>query len=342
MKSPIFIVGANRSGTTLLRLILNAHSHLAIPEEVVYFGSSLAGVPIERWRNPGLSEEAYTSFVMQFLDNVCEPLGEIDREELLEQILVGRPDFRRPYQCVLEAWANRQGKARWGEKTPGNLFYVDIIHDMFPDARFIHLVRDPRAGVSSMLGTDFFPDDVVFNALGRAKFMTEGRDLLDQSVPAAQRFLLRYEDVVEAPESTVRTLCDFLGEAFEPAMMAFHEDAGKYMKREAATDFNAAATRPVTAARRDTWRQKLPASDIAKIQAVCRKPMAEYGYAPEPVSLRLFDRLELWVKRLYWHYQTYRNRHIRHYTVKSIMFARLRGRMRQKWGGLQKRVGLLR
>ncbi len=338
MKSPIFIVGANRSGTTLLRLILNAHPNLAIPEEVVYFGSSLAGVPIDRWRDPGLSKEAYTSFVMQFLDNNCQPLGDIDRDELLDMILEEGPaDFRRPYQCVLEAWAGRQGKSRWGEKTPGNLFYADIIHEMFPDARFIHLVRDPRAGVSSMLGTSFFPNDVVFNALGRAKFMTEGRVLLERHVPAEQRFLLRYEDIVAAPEPTIRALCDFLGEAFEPAMMDFHEDASRFMKKEAATDFNAAATRPISADMRDKWRSKLDTADIAKIQAVCRRPMAEYGYELEPATLAFRDRLEVWIKQLYWRYQTYRNRHVRHYTVKSMMFARVRGRMRKKLSGLQKR-----
>ncbi|MDZ4699829.1 MAG: sulfotransferase [Rhodothermales bacterium] len=340
MKSPIFIVGANRSGTTLLRLILNAHPNLAIPEEVVYFGSSLAGVSIDRWRDPGLTKEAYTSFVMQFLDNNCQPLGDIDRDELLDTILEEGPaDFRRPYQCVLESWAARQRKIRWGEKTPGNLFYADIIYEMFPDARFIHLVRDPRAGVSSMLGTSFFPNDVVFNALGRAKFMTEGRALLERHVPAEQRFLLRYEDIVASPEPTIRALCDFLGEAFEPAMMDFHEGASKFMKKEAAMDFNAAATRPISADMRDKWRAKLDTADIAKIQAVCRRVMADYGYELEPATLGLTDRLEVWIKQLYWRYQTYRNRHVRHYTVKSMMFARVRGRMRKKLGGLQKQSG---
>lgn len=76
MKSPIFIVGANRSGTTLLRLILNAHSRIAIPEEVVYFGSFMAGVPIEKWRSPGLSEEAYSDFVHDFVfKKVCSTRG---------------------------------------------------------------------------------------------------------------------------------------------------------------------------------------------------------------------------------------------------------------------------
>ena len=120
--APIFIVGANRSGTTLLRLMLNAHPSVGIPEEVVYFGSRMAGVPIEQWRAPGLAPAAYTRFVKNFLETSCAPLGMPDRMALLAEILESGPaDFRHPYQYVLEAWARQHGKPRWGEKTPGNL-----------------------------------------------------------------------------------------------------------------------------------------------------------------------------------------------------------------------------
>ena len=80
MKRPIFIVGANRSGTTLLRLILNAHPKIAIPEEVVYVGSLMAGVPIEKWRKPGLSDDAFRDFVHDFVHKKCESLHGIDQK----------------------------------------------------------------------------------------------------------------------------------------------------------------------------------------------------------------------------------------------------------------------
>ena len=328
MKAPIFIVGANRSGTTLLRLMLNAHPRIAIPEEIVYFGSIMAGVPIETWENPPLSRERYEAFVHHFVNETCKPLDGIDRESLKEQILsLPECDFRTPYKRVLEAWARSHGKVRWGEKTPGNLFYADVLYDMFPDARFIHMIRDPRAGVSSMMGTTFFPKDIVFNAMSRHKFMTQGREILETFTPAAHRMTLKYEDLVREPESTVRDLCDFLEESFYPEMLSFYKESSKYMKAEAAETFNKAATRPISIEQLEKWRSKLSTGEIAKIEAVCLREMMEFGYSLENHGLDLKNRIELLVKRVYWRLQEWRHRRIRHFTVKSPMLARFKSRI---------------
>lgn len=330
MRSPIFIVGANRSGTTLLRLILNAHSHIAIPEEVVYLNSKVAGVTIERWKNPGFSEGAYAAFIRDFVYNKCEPLHGIEREAVIDAILSDTPyNLKKPYQHVLESWAAHHGKGRWGEKTPGNLFYSDILLEMFPDARFIHVVRDPRAGVSSMMNTSFFPSDIVFNALSRHKFMTKGRAILERSVPESQRIILRYEDLVLKPEETVRHLCDFIDEPFEESMMEFYQDSRRYMKQAAKDSFNKAATRPISSDKLDKWKKKLTRSEIAQIQAVCKKEMAEFGYLVEKSPLNVSVRAELIIKKMYWALQLWRNRDVRHFTVKSPMFARFQARLRR-------------
>ena len=332
MNTPIFIVGANRSGTTLLRLVLNAHPRIAIPEEIVYFGSTMAGAPIESWRSPPITRERYTAFIDDFVDVRSSPLGGIDGSRLKACILE-RPamDFKYPYELVLKAWAVHHGKVRWGEKTPGNLFYADILWEMFPGARFVHVVRDPRAGVSSMMQADFFPDDVVFNAMSRRKFMTSGRDILEASVPATHRTLLRYEDLVLNPEETVRSLCAFLEEDFYPEMLSFYKDSSRYMKAEAAESFNKAATRPISADRLHKWKDKLTEADVARIEAVCGRQMQEFGYPSEGSRLRWNHRIELAVKEAYWNLQERRHRGIRHFTVKSPMFARLKGRMFRLW-----------
>ena len=333
MKSPIFIVGANRSGTTLLRLILNAHSRIAIPEEVVYLGSTLAGVPIEKWQTPDLSKEAYTAFVKDFILHDCEPLAGIDQEKVIEEIVAASPfDLKKPYQYVLEAWAAQHGKERWGEKTPGNLFYADILIEMFPDAKFIHVVRDPRAGVSSMMNTTFFPKDIVFNALSRHKFMTKGRAILERSVPEQQRLLLRYEDLVLEPEATVKRLCHFIEEPFENSMMDFYQESSRYMKKDAASSFNKAATRPISADMLDKWKKKLTRSEIAQIQMLCKHEMKEFGYAFEKAKASVSVHTEILIKKVYWALQVWRNRDVRHFTVKSPMFARLQTRLKRSKG----------
>ncbi len=307
----------------MLRLILNAHPNIAIPEEIIYFGSTMAGIPIEQWRNPSLTPAAYTNFVSDFVDNKCHVLDGIDHQQIKAEILdSAQKDFCFPYQTILAAWAAHHGKKRWGEKTPGNLFYADILLEMFPQARFIHMVRDPRAGVSSMMKTTFFPKDIAFNAMSRRKFMRKGRAILERAVPASQRLLLRYEDIVTAPEVTVRGICDFIGESFEPAMLSFYKDSSKYMKAEAASSFNKAATKPISAEMLDKWKKHLAGSDVAMVEAICRKEMTEFGYTFSDHRLSTSQRLELLSKKLYWDLQQYRHRRVRHFTVKSKMFAR--------------------
>lgn len=325
--SPIFIVGANRSGTTLLRLLLNAHPHIAIPDELIYFRSRLAGIPIERWREPGLSAPAYESFVDQFLDENCGPLDDLNRAELKNRILDGPSNFKYPYQCALEAWAEHHGKERWGEKTPGNLFYLDILLKMFPSAQVLYMVRDPRAGVASMQKVSFFPDDVVFNALSRRKHDIDGRAHLRRHVPPSQRKTVLYEELVRHPESVLRSICDFLGVSFTPQVFRFHEEAGSYMKDEAEEGYNAAATQPITADRVDAWKASLAESNVAVIESICSEVMKAFGYDTTGSRLSWTRHGEILLKKTYWRVQSWRHRSIRDYTVKHPLFARTRSRL---------------
>jgi len=338
--SPIFIVGANRSGTTLLRLILNAHSRIAIPEELNYMHSFMAGVPVETWRSPGLSPAAFRAWIDELIEHWTTLLSELDGAELRDTILHRPLDLRTPYATVLETWAHYYGKARWGEKTPGNLFYADVLHEMFPEARFIHMIRDPRAGVASMQKVDFFPGDVVFNALSRRKCLTEGRAILEDAVPSPQRYTLRYEDLVDRPATAVRAMCDFLGESFEPGMLAFHRGAEQYMKAEAATSFNEHATRPISSSRAESWRRELSPISIAVIERICGAEMAEHGYVCDAPSLPLARRLEIRAKRLYWAWKIWQHRRVRHYAVGYSLFARSRNQVAAFIHKVWSRIGL--
>lgn len=330
---PIFIVGANRSGTTLLRLMLNAHSRIAVPEELLYLRSSYAGVPVTEWRVPDLTEADYAELVEGFVHNAAALHPELDPGTLTHSILsVPNRSLRHPYATVLEHWTALQGKARWGEKTPGNLFYVDILSEMFPDAAFLYVVRDPRAGVASMQKTDFFPDDIVFNALTRRKHAVAGLDLLRRHVAPDRWTTVRYEDLVTDPVRTLQHVCQVIGEAYEPAMLDYHRTAERFMKDDAAATFNATATRPVTAKKIDAWREVLSPDQVALIERICAREMADHGYTPAhpPLSPAAFlkNTVEYGVKHAYWHVQSFRHRHIRHYTVRHPLFARSRTRVR--------------
>ena len=333
--TPFFIVGANRSGTTLLRLMLNAHSRLGVPEELGYLNARIGGVPLAQWEAPGWTEAAWRAFVQHFVAETCRHLDGPEPAALEREIAAGARTLRQPYQTALAAWARHHGKARWGEKTPGNLFYADVLHAWFPDARFIEIVRDPRAGVASLARAPFCVDDAATNALNWHKHLTAGRARLRQ-VPVSARMTLRYEDLVADPAAVLTDVCAFLGEAFEPAMLAFHDGASAYMKPEAATGFNAAATRPVSGASVERWRDELSPQAVAVVERVCRAEMDAFGYDREAPPLGLRETAALAALSAYWHLENARNRARPHWTLQHAPFARPRGRAREAWLALTK------
>ena len=296
---PIFIVGANRSGTTLLRLILNAHPRIAIPEELNYFNPWIA----DHWRETAPDRETFRGRVHWYLQSKM-PGGAFGNADLdaLEDAIVDRAstfDWRAVYGGALDAWAQKQEKKRWGEKTPGNLFYVDVLRTMFPDAQFIHLVRDPRAGVRSMQDTSFFGDDIAINALNRRKYLREGLRH-DATMPSAHWTRLRYEDLLTAPKDTLRALCHFLGEPFTPAMLTYYEDAEQYMSAAAAQEFNEAARHPIDPSKAHSWREALSQTEVAVIEAICGREMEALNYPQEAPSPSLRDRAVIAATSIFW------------------------------------------
>ena len=328
MNAPLFIVGANRSGTTLLRLLLNAHSQVGIPDEINYF-HSFRHADYYHWKESDMPAAEFEAFVDDFLASNRSVTPELDMDALRADILDGPVDLRRPYKLLLEAWARHHGKDRWGEKTPGNLYHAHYLLAMFPDAHFIQIVRDPRAVVHSMQKASFFPDDVVFNAFNLRKALAEGRSHVEKSVPAAQRLTVRYEDLVNAPVPTLRRVCAFAGLEYEDGMLAFHQDASRYMTEAAASSFNAAATRPISKDRTDAWRHRLSAAEVAMIEFVHEAFMTEFEYARDGGRLSPWRWSELAVKGAYWQYHRWRNRRVPQYVLQHNPFGALRRRVRR-------------
>lgn len=326
--APVFIVGANRSGTTLLRLMLGAHPAIAIPDELMYFRPLMAGVDPSEWRLEP-SKDAYRVFVREWLDREGQSLvgfSVADVEALAERILNDPVrDLRQPYTTALTIWAESQGASRWGEKTPLNLFYADVLIDMFPEAQFIHVIRDPRSGVQSMLKMGGFGHGPVWCALNRRRYVIEGEAHLIRSVPRKQRVTVRYEDLVTAPEREMSRLLEFLDEPFDPAVLSFHRGAEALMTDEAASGFNALATRPIAATRAEAWRCELSPGTQARIDAVSGEVLDAYGYPRSGYQLGLRDWIEVVAKWAYWSLQVRRNRRVRGYIVCYTPFARLRG-----------------
>lgn len=275
----------------MLRLALNAHPELAVPAETRYFPRF-----VERHRGaPDGWREAVDSF-LDYCEQCLEPtieLGDV-RTRLLG---LDRPDYRALLQAPLARWAAREGKGHWGEKTPLHIFHAAELVEMFPGARFVFLVRDPRAVASSLARFKSTRCDPVLGAILWRDVMTRGAATLESHVAADQRLTVRYEELVAWPRATLTEICGLLGHDFDEAMLGFYDHSDAYVSDEVIYDRLRAPIRGDD----ERWRRELSARELAIVEAVCAAPMRAWGYVPDgrPASPRerlRIDLVERWVE----------------------------------------------
>lgn len=266
---PFFIVGVQRSGTTLLRLILNAHSQIAIPEEARFLGPLLK-------RNAGrtvVKEPALSRLLNYLRANEQFRLWAYD-SELFFQRLAGRDavTLAELIDAMFSSYAESEGKSRWGDKS---LFFnsINILHELFPGARFIHVVRDGRDVFDSWRRMDATKSRPTVMALDwRYKLRSIERSVA--RLPADRTLTLRYEDLLASPRQIVQSICSFLNIEFEEEMFEFYKTSSKYIgEHHSSLIFSA-----INSSNAAKWKQRLSADEIKLYEAMAGKLLREYGY----------------------------------------------------------------
>ena len=214
-RPPVFIVGCMRSGTTLLGELLHAHPDLAIFCESFLFRSSFVLGRTRPKLNLADEGHAWASFLLEGYNpygHGYEPvLAFLDRPGL-------RKELRKPGQSpdswlsvLFGAWMASQGAHSWGDKsTPLQAGEILEMHRLFPDARFIHIHRDPRGVAHSIVEAGWAPNLAAGAAYWRVAMKSIRSGLA--TVPPDQVHEISYRNLCMAPESMLRDLCSFLGE----------------------------------------------------------------------------------------------------------------------------------
>ena len=201
---PFFIIGCGRSGTTLLRTILNRHADIAIPLESLFIIDYLKAAASHDIsflismlvREPEISEWGIRPQVEDFKG--CQSISEV---------------INQLHQIYLQA----KGKKHWGQKTPRFVRETALLLEHFPYALFIHVVRDPRAVVSSLIHSDVHHSNAYHASLRWRMDVEKGLELEDKHPQSVMR--IHYEDMVRDTESTLRKILEFLGLAYDPAIL---------------------------------------------------------------------------------------------------------------------------
>jgi hypothetical protein len=292
--APFFIVGSERSGTTLLMVMLGAHSRLSVPEVTWYYPRFRAYLHTYGDLQAQGNFRTLVSEMALGLKTPCFGLP-VNPRTWIDQ-LIGRaeaPTFAGAFRALLAYHAEAEGKPRWGEKTPHNLFYVREILQDFPDAKFLNLVRDGRDVAVEQLRSAFGPRN-AYTAARIWKRTQEAAAAARKSVPASQWLDVRYEDLAADPGGILRGVTAFLGEAYEPALLEYHR--GTIAERRGRTRDHRPLGGPVSTEFTGHYRRYLSAYDQEVFAAVAGEALREAGYgdiappaAISPADAALWD-----------------------------------------------------
>lgn len=275
MSGPIFIIGTERSGTNLLRLMLNAHSSIAVPHPphiTKFFG------PLEHL----YGNLAVDANFRRLIADVCRMVElhtypwEIrpDREQVFQRA-VDR-NLLAVYFQVYDQYLAFAGKRRWACKSTFMIEQVAEILRYHPDARFIFMVRDGRDVAVSAKASIFNHFHVYYSARRWQREQRLGLSWLAK-LPPEQIMLLKYEDLIADPAAVTRRLCGFLGEEFEEGMLEYHRSREAKKSGSLSISWENTA-RPVMAGNAQKFRRCLTGDEILLFEALACDELLELGY----------------------------------------------------------------
>jgi hypothetical protein len=272
--SPLFIVGTERSGSNLLRLLLNEHPSIAIPHPPHILKEMVPLEPLYGDLGVDANFRRLVQDVVRLVQLHFSPWDvELDADAAFQEA-PGR-DVYGVKAAVYDQYRRAKGKRRWGCKSTFVIHHVDRVRRLHPAARFIHLVRDGRdvaASAKNSVFNHFHPHYV-----GRL-WSREQKLAIDLARSAPEATLtVRYEDMLDDPEGALRKICDFLREDFVPEMLRYHEGREARVLADQSRSWKNCA-KPVLKENRSKYRAALSASEIRAFERQAFEELVHFGY----------------------------------------------------------------
>jgi len=275
--APIFIAGPDRSGTTLMFALLASHPNLSMVRRTNmwrYFHGRYGDLG-----DPQNLERCLDDMVRYRRMRHLQP----DVDRIRREFAQGEPTYGHLFSLFHEHNAERTGKSRWGDKSLHTEQYADRILSEFPEARILHMVRDPRdryASVRKRWGRDV---SRVGAATGRWLSSTRAGRRNQRRHP--DRYLLvRYEDLAIDPETMMRRVCAFIDEEYTAEMLTM---GGVPERKDRAGNSSFGDVEPGSISTRaiGRFRQVLSPSELAFIQLVAGRELSTMGYERAEIHL---------------------------------------------------------
>lgn len=270
--TPFFIIGCQRSGTTLLRLILNAHSNIAIPEEGTFWMPLLRRYKNDPYKN--IPNKDLKNILNYIVKNNQFKLWCIDPSPLIEKILNLRNcSLKNLMEMFYVYYASTQNKGIWGDKTPSFFRMIPVLHKLFPEARFIHIVRDGRDLYLSWKKMHSLMKFISLSAIEWKYKVNEIRKNLSK-IPFEKSMELKYEDLVREPQNVLKKICDFLRIDYEDKILNFWEKSHKYIGKH----HSELIFRPISSKSVGKYKKELSYRNLRKYEILAQDLLKKCGY----------------------------------------------------------------
>jgi len=289
VKPPFFIIGNPRSGTTLLRLMLDGHRNLLVPPEcgfMVWWFEKY-----RHWGETSCADGTLDAFLADLATSRKVETWGLDFAELGRFIAAERPaSYAALASSVYVFYGRSIGRAfdRWGDKNNFHVTRVDLLARLFPEAAFLHIVRDGRdvacscRGVAGLgLRSEYAPrlpvdiDDIAREWRSNLEAAIAAFDAIGRS----RVHELRYEDLVSRPAAELERVCAALGEPYDGQMLDYPTGvSSRHREPEAFLAWKALILEPPTTSRIGVHRRELSPPETAAFEGIAGDLLARYGY----------------------------------------------------------------
>ncbi len=279
LPQPFFIFGSGRNGSTLINLLLNQHPNIFLPSEQYFLGNTIIKFQIYNyliWR------DLAKILVGELVPSLKSHTWQLKHEKLFARIVTCPRQEQTLQQLIHSIYAEYAAQLGryfkiWGDSTFVNTNYCEDIYRVYPNAKFIFLIRDGRDVAASFKsgGSEAFDDWAI--PVYAAKHWNESLEKLEWlKRKTANVLIVKYEDLVCKPEITMRLVFNHLGESYPKNLLDFHKNVPQ-------TEFynpehHQKLQQPIDNQSIGKWKKILTQSEIDQITAIMDKNLVKFGY----------------------------------------------------------------
>lgn len=285
IKGPIFVAGLERSGTSLMYALLASHPNLAMTRRTnmwTYFYDQYGDLS-----QPDNFERCFTMMMKYKRLVKLQP----DPDRIRKEFGQGEMSYARLFSIIEGHYAERVGKPRWGDKSLNTERYAEPIFAAYPEAKILHMIRDPRDRYASVLkrwkvrrgdvgaGTAMWLSSVSLAKENQKRF-------------PEQYMIVRYETLVAQPEEMLQKICDFIGEDFAPQMLTM-KGAKTFRDQGSNSSYGQRKPGVISTNSIGRYNQVLSARQIACIQSFAKQEMLSFDYELDALEMPWKEKLRL-------------------------------------------------